>query len=224
MRDDHGMTPAALAAWQLKWGKGPHVTADVVVFTLTPELRLAVLLIQRGIPPFQGEFAIPGGFVQLDEDLETAARRELAEETGVTERVAIDQLATFGAPGRDPRGRTVTVAYTALVPFEKVSHARGGDDAAAARFFVIEGDRAIDERGKKLRLAFDQAVEEALHENGNGRGHGHVPNRAKPRTENKLHASVATVSCKGDETLVEVSQRLARTMGRALRAPTSFRS
>lgn len=155
MRDDHGMTPHALAAWQAKWGKGPHVTADVVVFTMTPDKRLAVLLIERGIPPFQGQFAIPGGFVQLDEDLEAAARRELAEETGVAEKVAIDQLATFGTPGRDPRGRTVTVAYTALVPFDKVEHARGGDDAAAARFFAIEGDRPVDEQGKRVRLAFD---------------------------------------------------------------------
>lgn len=155
MRTDHGMTPAAIAAWQAKWGKGPHVTADVVVFTLTPEGKLAVLLIERGIPPFQGEFAIPGGFVQMDEDLEEAARRELAEETGVGDKVAIDQLATFGAPGRDPRGRTVTVAYMALVPYDKVKHAKGGDDAAAARFFVVEGDRAVDDRGKRLRLAFD---------------------------------------------------------------------
>lgn len=154
-RTDHGMTPAALAAWQAKWGKGPHVTADVVVFTLTPEGGLAVLLIERGLPPFQGQYAIPGGFVQLDEDLEAAARRELAEETGVTGPVPIDQLATFGAPGRDPRGRTVTVAYMALVPFEKVSHARGGDDAAAARFFAVTGDGPVDEHGARVRLAFD---------------------------------------------------------------------
>lgn len=154
-RTDHGMTDQAIAAWQEKWGKGPHVTTDVVVFTLTPERRLAVLLIERGIPPFQGQYAIPGGFVQLDEDLETAARRELAEETGVTERVSIDQLATFGTPERDPRGRTITIAYMALVPFSQVSHARGGDDAAAAKFFVIEGDHPVDERGKKIALAFD---------------------------------------------------------------------
>ncbi|MBI2388163.1 MAG: NUDIX hydrolase [Deltaproteobacteria bacterium] len=149
------MTPEAIAAWQARWGKGPHVTADVVVFTLSPDGRLSVLLIERGIPPFQGRYALPGGFVRLDEDLEAAARRELAEETGVTDRVPIDQLATFGAPGRDPRGRTVTVAYLALVPWDRVAHAKGGDDAAAARFFAIEGDRPVDARGRQLPLAFD---------------------------------------------------------------------
>jgi 8-oxo-dGTP diphosphatase len=152
---DHGMSQTAVAAWQAKWGPGPHLTADVVVFTLTPEGRLAVLLIERGIPPFQGQFALPGGFVQLGEDLEAAARRELAEETGVEERVPMDQLATFGAPERDPRGRTVTVAYMALVAFDKIAHARGGDDAAAARFFDIAGDGPVDERGNKIPLAFD---------------------------------------------------------------------
>jgi 8-oxo-dGTP diphosphatase len=149
------MTAEAIAAWQARWGEGPHVTADVVVFTLLPDRRLAVLLVERGVPPFVGEYALPGGFVQLDEDVEDAARRELGEETGVTERVAVEQLATFGAPERDPRGRTVTVAYLALVPYDQVKHAKGGDDARAARFFSVEGDRPVDDRGRRLRLAFD---------------------------------------------------------------------
>ncbi len=152
------MEPRAVAAWQAKWGKGPHVTADVVVFTMLPgTAALSVLLIERGIPPFQGCYALPGGFVHLDEDLEVAARRELAEETGIADLdgIPVDQLATFGKPGRDPRGRTVTVAYTALVPWHRVAHAKGGDDAAAAGFFTIEGNRPVDERGRAVRLAFD---------------------------------------------------------------------
>jgi len=150
------MSRAAIEEWRAKWGSGPHLTADVVVFTLRPPGHLAVLLIARGVPPFIGEHAVPGGFVQEDEDLAEAARRELAEETSVDD-VHVDQLATFGAPGRDPRGRTVTVAHVALVPWERVAHAKGGDDAAAARFFDIEGDRPVDAHGEPIALAFDHA-------------------------------------------------------------------
>ncbi|MGZ3424615.1 MAG: NrtR DNA-binding winged helix domain-containing protein [Polyangiales bacterium] len=156
MRTDHGMTEAAIAAWQKKWGVGPHIAADVVVFTLRGD-KLAVLMIERGIPPFQGQYALPGGFVRIDEALEAAARRELAEETGIADLqgIPVDQLATFGDPGRDPRARTISAVYTALVPFHRVAHAKGGDDAAATRFFDVEGGGVVDEKGKPLRLAFD---------------------------------------------------------------------
>ena len=155
------MSEQAVAAWRAKWGEGPHLTADVVVFTLRPPQELAVLLIERGIPPFVGQFAIPGGFVQLNEDPADAALRELAEETGVERGVSIDQLATFGAPGRDPRGRVVTIAHLALVPWDRVAHARGGDDASAATFFAIRDGHPVDDRGKRLRLAFDH--DEVIH-------------------------------------------------------------
>jgi 8-oxo-dGTP diphosphatase len=156
---DHGMTEAEIAAWQKKWGVGPHLAADVVVFTLREE-KLAVLLIERGIPPFKGKYALPGGFVRIDEGLEAAARRELAEETGISDLsgIPVDQLATFGELGRDPRARTISAVYTALVPFHRVRHAKGGDDAAAARFFDIEDTHAVDERGKRVSLAFDHEV------------------------------------------------------------------
>jgi 8-oxo-dGTP diphosphatase len=156
---DHGMTAAEIVAWQKKWGEGPHVAADVVVFTLREE-KLAVLLIERGIPPYRGRYALPGGFVRIDETLESAARRELAEETGIEDLrgIPVDQLATFGDPGRDPRARTISVVYTALVPFHRVAHAKGGDDAAAARFFDVEGTGAVDEKGKPVRLAFDHEL------------------------------------------------------------------
>ena len=149
------MSRAAIAEWRAKWGEGPHLTADVVVFTLRPPGHLAVLLIERGIPPFKGEWALPGGFVQRDEDLADTARRELVEETAVDD-VHVDQLATFGAPDRDPRGRTVTVAHLALVPWERVAHAKGNDDAAAARFYRVDGERAVDDDGP-IALAFDHA-------------------------------------------------------------------
>jgi 8-oxo-dGTP diphosphatase len=157
VRSDHGMSAEEIAAWQARWGRGPFVTTDVVIVTRRPPGLLAVLLIERGIPPFRGSFAVPGGFVAGDEPLEAAARRELAEETGLEDLgdVRLEQLATFGDPGRDPRGRTVTIVYLAVVPWERVAHARGGDDAAAARFFEIRDGRPVDEEGRPLRLAFD---------------------------------------------------------------------
>src|SRR3954467_675937 len=88
------------------------VTVDVVL--ITREEKPRVLLIRRKHDPFAGAWAIPGGFVDMDEDLETAARRELREETGV-EAGDLEQLHTFGAPDRDPRGRTISVAYLARV-------------------------------------------------------------------------------------------------------------
>src|ERR1700730_2958691 len=86
----------------------PAVTVDIIVVTRGPKPK--VLLIRRKHDPFAGCWAIPGGFVEMDETLEAAARRELKEETGVTVD-SLEQLYTFGDPGRDPRGRTIAVAY-----------------------------------------------------------------------------------------------------------------
>ena len=90
-----------------------NVTVDIVVLTMC-DGELCALAVKRGSPPYEGRWALPGGFVEVDEDLETAARRELAEETGVGgDSVRLEQLATYGAPGRDPRGRTISVAWLA---------------------------------------------------------------------------------------------------------------
>jgi len=113
---------------------GVELTVDVVIFTVQ-EGALHVLLVRRGIEPFRGRWAIPGGFVLEAEPLEDAARRELAEETGVRD-VYLEQLYTFGDPGRDPRGRVVTVAYYALVDRERVP-LRAGSDAADARWWPV---------------------------------------------------------------------------------------
>jgi 8-oxo-dGTP diphosphatase len=122
----------------------PSVTVDVALFTLRGD-ELAVLLIQRAHDPFAGGWALPGGFVDADESLEAAARRELAEETSVTD-VAIEQIGAFGDPGRDPRGHTVTVAFVGFVPEEETPQA--GDDAAAAAWYAV-GSLA------QLPVAFD---------------------------------------------------------------------
>jgi 8-oxo-dGTP diphosphatase len=112
----------------------PALTVDCVVFGLDEE-DLKVLLIQRGIEPFQGKWALPGGFVRLDETLEDAARRELEEETGVRQ-VFLEQLYTFGAVDRDPRERVVSVAYYALVKLSD-HRIRGATDARDAAWFAV---------------------------------------------------------------------------------------
>jgi len=109
-----------------------RVTVDIVIFTLKEGL-LQVLLVKRGVPPFEGQYAIPGGFIRGDESLEEAALRELHEETGV-KNVFLEQLYTFGDPKRDPRGRVITVAYYALIASDKLSLVAGAD-AAEAQWF-----------------------------------------------------------------------------------------
>jgi 8-oxo-dGTP diphosphatase len=110
----------------------PFVTVDAVVFSIFDD-DLKVLLIKRGRPPFEGRWALPGGFVEIDETLETAARRELQEETGVT-NVSLEQLYTFGDPGRDPRGRSISVVYYTLANADRIQP-QADTDAADARWF-----------------------------------------------------------------------------------------
>jgi 8-oxo-dGTP diphosphatase len=109
-----------------------RVTVDIVIFTLRGG-SLQVLLVKRGVPPFEGQYAIPGGFIREDESLEEAALRELHEETGVR-NVFLEQLYTFGDPKRDPRGRVITIAYYALIASDKLSLVAGAD-AAEAQWF-----------------------------------------------------------------------------------------
>lgn len=112
----------------------PAVTVDCVVFGLD-DGDLKVLLIQRADKPFAGRWALPGGFVDMDENLDAAARRELKEETGLACDY-LEQLYTFGEPGRDPRGRVITVAYYALV--RRTEHQiKGATDAREAAWFSL---------------------------------------------------------------------------------------
>ena len=111
----------------------PAVTTDCVIFGFNGE-RLQVLLIERGIEPFKGRWAFPGGFLKMDETAEEGAKRELKEETGL-ENAYIQQLHTFSNPNRDPRERVITIAYYALV---KIQEVKGGDDAASAKWFPLD--------------------------------------------------------------------------------------
>ncbi|MFQ5844385.1 MAG: NUDIX domain-containing protein [Planctomycetota bacterium] len=130
------------------------VAVDLVAFGVL-DRALRVLLVRRGIDPYRGRWALPGGFVKARESLEEAARRELAEETGL-DGVYIEQLYTWGDPRRDPRGRVISVAYLALVPESRFS-VRGGSDAAAAAFHDAKRPPALafDHR-RILTLAVDR--------------------------------------------------------------------
>ncbi len=124
-----------------------HVTVDTVALALR-DRELCALVVRRGEPPYRGRWALPGGFVEVDEDLEAAARRELAEETSVdAEAFRFEQLATYGAPRRDPRHRTIDVAWLAVLP--EAVPAQAGSDAARAAWKPVDGLLATG------RLAFD---------------------------------------------------------------------
>jgi len=113
----------------------PAVSVDIVIFTIR-DGQLELLLIRRGGAPYRGMWALPGGFVEMEEGLEQAARRELEEETGVG-GLRLEQLHTFGRPDRDPRERVITVAYYAALPPERLQ-LRAASDAEAAEWFNLE--------------------------------------------------------------------------------------
>jgi len=113
----------------------PMVTVDAVVFSLSGG-KTQVLLVNRGREPYKGKWAVPGGFVEIDEELEDAVARELQEETGLT-AVQLEQMRTFGTCGRDPRGRQISIAFTGIAT-DGQDKIRPGDDAAKAQWFDIE--------------------------------------------------------------------------------------
>lgn len=167
-----------------------HMTVDVVIFTLR-EWELQVLLVQRGVPPFKGQWALPGGFVLEDESVDAAARRELEEETGVRD-VYLEQLYTFGDVGRDPRGRVITVAYFALLTTDTTPLV-AGTDAGAARWIAAR---------KHPPLAFD---------------HEKILRYALERLENKLDYTTVGFKLLPKKFTLSQLQRVYETvLGRSL--------
>lgn len=134
----------------------PSVTVDCVVFGLD-ENDLKVLLIERDVEPFQGCWALPGGFVLPDESLEDAARRELAEETGARD-VYLEQLYTFGRPDRDPRDRVITVAYYALVKMSSHTLQAATDARNAAWFSLNDLPTLAFDHDEILQMAHQRLV------------------------------------------------------------------
>ena len=175
------------------------VTVDVVCLTVRAN-SFQTLLVERGSEPFEGQLALPGGFVEIDEDLEHAARRELQEETAVDAPDLIEQLATYGAPGRDPRGRTVSVAHLVIAP--DLGEAVGGTDAAAAGWYDVA--EVLNDR---TSLAFD---------------HDRILADAVDRSRSKLEWSpLAPLFCRPEFTLGELRHVYETILGRRL-DPANF--
>jgi 8-oxo-dGTP diphosphatase len=166
------------------------VTVDLVMFTIR-EKKLQVLLIRRGTKPFKGRWALPGGFVQENESLEAAARRELLEETGVRD-VYLEQLYTFGEPKRDPRGRVITVAYFALIAADQQT-LQADTDARDAQWHPMNS---------LPTLAFD---------------HADILAYALERVRNKLEYSTVGFQLLGEKfTLTELQDVYQTILGRTL--------
>lgn len=161
LRDRNGMTEAEfLAAYEQKSYPKPALTADIVAFSQRGASALELLLIRRGGHPFLNSWALPGGFVGPDEDADEAAARELKEETGLA-KLPLEQLGFYSAPGRDPRGWTVSAAYLACV--EGLGAARAADDAADALWFAVaaEGEGlahalVMTGESEQLSIAFEE--------------------------------------------------------------------
>ncbi|MDA3867814.1 MAG: NUDIX hydrolase [Salinivirgaceae bacterium] len=130
----------------------PAATTDMII--VTREAPHKLLLIQRKNPPFQGQWALPGGFLDENETLETCAYRELKEETNI-EGIILNQFKTYSEPGRDPRGRTISTVFWGTAPSKIAQTAEAADDAASLDWFALDN---------LPRLAFDhnQVLDEAL--------------------------------------------------------------
>ncbi|HZE39876.1 MAG TPA: NUDIX domain-containing protein [Stackebrandtia sp.] len=171
------------------------VTVDMAVFTVR-DGRFGILLVRRGNPPFKGKLALPGGFLEPDEDLDDAAARELAEETALSAAdVHLEQFRGYGAVGRDPRTRVVTICYLALVPSPPAVVA--GGDAADAVWVAVD-----DILADPSMMAFD---------------HARIVRDAAAHARGKLeHTTIAAAFCPKEFTLSDLRRVYEIVWGEAL--------
>jgi ADP-ribose pyrophosphatase YjhB (NUDIX family) len=159
LRDNRGLTEAeAIERYRAKNYPKPALTADIAVFAGS-EAGLKLLLIRRGGHPFLGCWALPGGFADEGETIEQTAARELQEETGLT-GLQLSLVGIYSAPGRDPRGWTVSAAYAVCVDAGEL-RAEAGDDAAEARWFDVRNGDVILAEGERLAFDHRQIINDA---------------------------------------------------------------
>lgn len=221
-RDNNGLTEIEfLAQYDADRYEKPAVTVDMLIFTVNPQkdYALELLLIERGGHPFLGKWAIPGGFVEMDESIDVAAVRELQEETGLAD-IYMEQLYTFGDVGRDPRMRVISVAYMALVPKEKLSPV-AGDDAAKVKWFSVHLKE--DEKGQRLWLEAEGAEE--ISEEEIAFDHEKVIKTALLRLKNKIEYTEIAFELAGKKfTLTQLQMIYEAILGRKLHKPNFRRS
>ena len=200
VRDQNGLTEAEfIRQYDPNRYEKPAVTVDMLIFTVNPEKddSLELLMIERGGHPFLGKWAIPGGFVEMEESLEEAAARELKEETDLSD-IYMEQLYTFGDVGRDPRMRVISVAYMALVPKAKWFTVKPGADD---RLTLLSEDVCLSEED----IAFD---------------HEKVIKTALQRLKNKVEYTDIAFELAGEEfTLTHLQSIYESVLGRQLHKP-----
>ncbi len=240
LRDDAGLTEAEyLAAYRPGDYPRPSVTVDMIVFAVnsiastnirkTEEKELQVLLIRRKNHPFMGQWAIPGGFVDINESIEDAAMRELWEETGI-QNLYLEQLYTWGSVHRDPRMRVISTSYMALVNREDIQP-KAGDDAQAVAWFTVsmtQHDSEIDRltffnQEQNITISYDCSLENGRisfrHTAGEQLAFDHVQilHTALIRLRNKIQYTSIAFSLMPEEFTLSALQKVYESiLGRKL--------
>lgn len=210
LRNKQGLTEEEfLAQYKPSAYPRPSVTVDMLLFTIENN-ALKMLLIRRQNHPYMHAWALPGGFVGIDESIDQAVYRELAEETNITQDVYFEQLYTFGEVQRDPRMRVISCAYISLTPSSNIKNTRAGDDAEDAAWFTVELTKAyrkpqencyeltltseeknvrikytVKERAQGMRKTYDLSLSDASTDRL-AFDHAHVVHMALQRLKNKV--------------------------------------
>ncbi|MBR4164321.1 MAG: NUDIX hydrolase [Solobacterium sp.] len=190
----------------------PSNTVDMILMTVQDK-KLKLLLIKRKDHPFIHNWALPGGFIEFDEDIEEAVRRELSEETNITDHTYFRQLYTFGNADRDPRTRVITTMYLSMTPVENIRNTRAGDDAQDAKWFTIS-KKVIEtgEQNRKSILTLDDDnsihMEYVIHDHAK---HNYIETRSE-LTDNS-NAQLAADHIKGINMAMDMLQNRAASTG-----------